>query len=129
MRTGRSASTPAAVGDDGIHRHVEALRVYRFQRLKLEADADRPRLRRQARQRPVEIAADIAEPIAGAIEADKRREDERRHDDLTLFRDWDVPDAVDKRLAGTPGAVFEWTFLVDHDRQGNRAPGTNSPVD
>src|SRR3954451_16383026 len=129
MRTGRSASTPAAVGDDGIHRHVEALRVYRFQRLELEADADRPRLRRQARQRPVEIAAAIAEPIAGAIEADERREHECRNDDLPLFRDWNVPDAVDKRLAGTPGAVFERAFLVDHGRQCDRAPGTDGPVD
>ena len=95
--------------------------------LELEADADRQRPRRQARQRPVEIAAAIAEPIAGAIEADERREHERRHDDLALFRDRDVPDAVDERLAGPPGAVFERAFLVDDDRQRDRAPGTRPP--
>src|SRR3954451_22174598 len=114
MRTGRSASTPAAVGDDGIHRHVEALRVYRFQRLELEADANRPRPRRQARPRPVEISAAIAEPIAGAIEAVERREHECRHDDLPLFGDWDIPDAVNRRYAVSLCAVFERAFLVDH---------------
>ena len=128
MTRARSASARAGFGDDRAHRHVEALRVDRFELLELETDADRQRPRRQARQRPVEIAAAIAEPVAGAVETDERREHDRRHDDFAFFRDRNVPDAVDERLAGAPGAVFERALLVDNDRQRDRAPAKPPPT-
>ena len=61
----RLASAHARLGDDQVHRHVERLRVDRLELLDREADADRHRAAATGRQRAVEIAAAIAEPIAG----------------------------------------------------------------
>jgi len=55
---------------DQIHRHIEGLRVECFQLLERKPNVDGERARPQCRQRAIEIAAAIAEPIGGAIEAD-----------------------------------------------------------
>ena len=47
-----------------------ALRVECFQLLERKPNVDGERARPQCRQRAIEIAAAIAEPIGGAIEAD-----------------------------------------------------------
>src|SRR5205085_10063854 len=67
--------------------------------------------------------------VTSLIEADQRRQDERRRDDVALLRYRDVPDGVDELIARPPGAVFEGPLFVDDNRQGDRAPGGDRPID
>lgn len=59
----------AGFGDDGVERQIMRLWANVGHAGELEADADGPRAGNPRRQRAVEIAAAVAEPVAGGIKA------------------------------------------------------------
>src|SRR6185503_11415939 len=62
LESAGGSAVDAGLGDDEIHRDVVRLRMYRRHARELVAHADLERLRRGRGERPVEIAAAVAEP-------------------------------------------------------------------
>ncbi len=69
---GQAHDLHTLLGDDRVERHVVGLRVDRREFGRLQAYAENEGARREVRERAVEVAAAIAEPLGGPVPADKR---------------------------------------------------------
>src|SRR5580704_12890880 len=100
-------------GDDEIHGDIVRLRMDGVEQRRLEADADGDGLRLERRQRAVEIAAAIAEPVIRRVEADQRHDDDvGPHHIARLGRGYVVEAALHLRVP-VPGAVLERAVALD----------------
>ena len=90
----RSRRRDSRLGHDRVHRHVVRLRVDGLETPELEADADGQRLRVHGGERPVVVAAAVAEPKASASNPTSGTRSAVGRTTSPLGRNRNVPDAT-----------------------------------
>jgi hypothetical protein len=76
----------------------------------------------QVRQRAIEEAAPISEPITSAVEAYYGRDHNIRQRFGAIGGNRNIPNARHEPVAKLPNAKDKWRLFLDNDRQ--RAPST-----
>jgi hypothetical protein len=91
-------------GDHHVERLVVRLGVDRLQPGQFKTDANRQRTRRERSQRAIEVAAAVADAMAGGIEAIHRDQQGLRDQEITCRRRRDAMLVDDHRRVWRPGA-------------------------
>ena len=105
----------ASLRHDQVHRDVVRLRMDRLELRVVEADADAKGARHERGERPIVVAAAVAEPESRRVVTDERNQQDVGLHDAPFRRHWDVPEAALHRRSVLPLPELDRRVLRDDD--------------